>query len=426
VPFTTRPVWQGTAPNQNGAYDKGWIMDIWIPFASLGLAGPPAQDTEWGMALAVHDRDDAAGTAIPDAVWPEGMIGDQPGTWGELVFGLPSYVPPAAVPRDTVTIRDGLDGASVVDVHVGGDTTCGVDYEPDYAGWGDANYAGDTDFNIQNQGNVHDWPCFSKYYVTFPLDAVPAGKVVLSATLTLHQFGGSGGPGQAEPSLIQVLTVGSDWSEGTLTWNNAPLSLENVARTWVYPLAEFPDWPGVAHTWDVSRAAAAAYTSGTPLRLALYDADWDYHSGKYFVSSDTGEWNAEGRPTLRVTWGDPVGTVEKTVSPGIAMPGETLTYTLVVAGGRQPLALADDLPAGVGDPVYTSPGLVYTPHRLSWTGTPSLGTSVVLSYVVPIIAPSGTALWNQAVVTQGGYQTDAASALVLVDPVQVYLPVVGK
>jgi len=26
--------------------------------------------------------------------------------------------------------------------------------------------------NVQNQSDISDWPCFSKYYVTFPLDAV--------------------------------------------------------------------------------------------------------------------------------------------------------------------------------------------------------------------------------------------------------------
>jgi hypothetical protein len=37
----------------------------------------------------------------------------------------------------------------------------------------------------------------------------------------------------------------------------------------------------------------------------LYSADDDYNSGKYFVSSDTGDWNATGRPTLQVVWGNP-------------------------------------------------------------------------------------------------------------------------
>jgi hypothetical protein len=160
------------------------------------------------------------------------------------------------------------------------------------------------DFNIQNQSDIADWPCFSKYYVTFPLDAVPSGKTIVSAKLAMYQFGNSD-PVHATPSLIQVLTVGDAWNETTLNWNNAPLALENVSRAWVDPLPGFAGFPGVRREWDVSRAVAQAYTSGSPLRLVLYSADDDYNSGKYFVSSDTGDWNATGRPTLQVVWGNP-------------------------------------------------------------------------------------------------------------------------
>ena len=81
--------------------------------------------------------------------------------------------------------------------------------------------------------------------------------------------------------------------------------MENVSRTWVYPIDEFPGWPGVPYEWDVSIAAAQAYTAGEPLRLVVYSADSAYHSGKYFISSDTGDWNEIARPSLMVHWGRP-------------------------------------------------------------------------------------------------------------------------
>ena len=56
---------------------------------------------------------------------------------------------------------------------------------------------------------------------------------------------------------------------------------------------------------NISLAVAQAYANGEPLRLVLYSADSDYHSGKYFVASGTGEWNAVGRPTVTVEWGNP-------------------------------------------------------------------------------------------------------------------------
>jgi hypothetical protein len=73
--------------------------------------------------------------------------------------------------------------------------------------------------------------------------------------------------------------------------------MENISGTWVYPIAS-PEW--VAYHWDVSRAVASAYAAGKPLSLGLYSADGERHSGKYFISSDTNDYNAEFRPTLSV------------------------------------------------------------------------------------------------------------------------------
>jgi hypothetical protein len=118
---------------------------------------------------------------------------------------------------------------------------------PDFFdGWGDANYAGYEQVNVLNQSDVADWPCFSKFYLTFPLDPIPPGVEILSATLRLHLFGNSGQGWEPppQPSLIQALTVREDWDESTLTWNNAPLAFENFAATWVYPVEEFPRLAG--------------------------------------------------------------------------------------------------------------------------------------------------------------------------------------
>jgi hypothetical protein len=203
-----------------------------------------------------------------------------------------------------VTIRQGLDGAVVMDAHVGGHSDCGDPYGPDYFdGWGSANYAGYSQFNIQNQWDVADWPCFSKYYVTFPLDLVPPGQEIVSAALRLHVFGNASGSPAPGDSLIQVMTIGEGWNENSITWNNAPLATENVGSTWVATVPPGTPWPGVPYEWDVSRSVAEAYAAGSPLRLALFEGDTQYHSGKYFSSSDTGEWNAVARPTLEVVYG---------------------------------------------------------------------------------------------------------------------------
>jgi hypothetical protein len=285
-------------PNSDGDAE-GWVADFTIPFSSLGLAGPPAAGTVWGLGVGLHDRDDAGGLAREDTAWPEAMLPTSPGTWGQLAFGAPAFTQPIAVASGTITVRNGLSGATVLDGAVGGHTTCGNDGLNKWAAWGSANHAGRTQMNVQNQWDVSDWPCFSKFYVTFPLPALPAGQALLGAALTLHLFGTAGGGAYGPPpdSYLEVLTVDRDWDEATLTWNNAPLALENISSTWVPPVPE-------AYDWDVSQAVAQAYSAGAPLRLVVYSIDGEQHSGKYFYTSDSNDWGGQIRPALTIVYGE--------------------------------------------------------------------------------------------------------------------------
>lgn len=305
VAFTAIAGWRGDAINNNSdSGDRGWAMTFRIPFSSLGVSAPPQGASPWGLALVVHDRDDPGGSPIPDQAWPGNSLdANSPSTWGQLRWGLPTYTPPPSTGGSVITVRHKLNGAVVPDAAVGGtlENQCPGDENHIWNQWGNLNYGRGTGANIQNQSDVADWPCFSKYYVTFPLNGVPAGKVIRSATLTLYHWGNSG-PGTT--SYVHVSTVASDWSETALTWNNAPLALENVAVAAV-PMVGSCNWPCVPRTWDVSYAVAQAYAAGQPLRLALYSSDSGYDSGKYFTTSDAEDWNAAGRPTLTVNWGNP-------------------------------------------------------------------------------------------------------------------------
>jgi hypothetical protein len=441
IPFTTTAGWRGTDFNRNGDGhdDRGWALDFYIPFASLGLPTPPADGARWGLALAMHDRDNAAGSPpIADKHWPEVAHGTRPITWGQLVFNPAPYQPPPVPAGGTTIIRHRSAGATVMDASVGGYTVCG-DGRDFWTEWGYTNEAfynpGRSDFNIQNQADVADWPCFSKYYVTFPLDALPSGKVILSATLTLHQFGGSN-PSRAQPSLIQVLTVGEDWDERTLTWNDAPLAVENVAAGWVDPLITFPGWPGVRREWDVSRAVAEAYAAGGPLRLALYEADSAYDSGKYFVSSDTGDWNAEGRPTLTIVWGQEP-RLAKSAQAGPAPDdillslGSTITYALQVLGSGQALTVTDVLPARISHPLTYTTGygsIAYDSagRKLTWTGSPSMGQAVTITYPVTVTQSGTYAIVNTACLTTADGSASTASSVVIVEPWRLFLPYILK
>jgi hypothetical protein len=436
VSFSTESEWFSEgALNENEMDDRGWRLGYYVRFSNLGLSGPPPPGTVWGLALTLHDRDDVAGDSIEDQNWPEAMEPSQPVTWGQLRFGLPGYTAPVAAPGGITIVQQGLDGAVVVDGDVGGSSVCGDPLKPDYfSAWGDLNYSGKIFSNVQNQRNVADWPCFSKYYVTFPLSSLPAGSSVLSATLTLHQVGGAGEGWSPEPqpSLIQVLTVGEDWDESSLTWNNAPLAVENVSNAWIDPIIPAPGWPGVPRQWDVSQAVADAQAAGQPVRLALYEADSAYHSGKYFATSDTDEWGRQARPALTVKWGRPLARLDKTAAPSSGHQSDSIVYTLSFLATGGPLSLSDQLPSGVGAPhsfelegTAVSPAYNSGQHRLTWNDAPSADQKVVIRYVVTITTNVGKTLANTATL-QDGSDTSTDVAVVIANPHAAYLPLIDK
>ncbi len=288
-----------SGPNDNSDLDAGWATTLTIPWATLGLNGPPSAGTTWGLGAVLYNRNDLppSGT-VPPEIWPETFSSTSPASWGDLAFDPPSYQPAPASIEGTTVIRRGLNG-TVTDAYVGGGGTCsGGIY-----GGGDTPHPTDGLF-VQNESDISDFPCFSKSYLQFDLSAIPPGKEIISASLLIYQFGGSN-PSQAQPSWIQLFAVTDSWDENTLTWTNAPLAAENLSGAWSDPITSFPGWPGVPVTWDASKLVADAYARGKPANLVLYSADTAYDSGKYFVSSDAGDWDAAGRPTLTVVWGEP-------------------------------------------------------------------------------------------------------------------------
>ena len=427
VDFTATTGWRGDRPNNN-VDDRGWVARFVIPFTALGLTRAPARGTTWRLGLVVHDRDDAAGTPIPAQVWPETLDPQQPQSWGELIFGRPRpYTSAPATPEGAVTIREGLNGAIVPDAPVGGHTTCGrgVEY---WTQWGERNLGQVAYFNIQNQSDISDWPCFSKYYVTFPLDQVPEGRVIQSAEVILHQFGGAGAGWSppAQPSLIQAFTVAESWDEATLTWNNAPGPAEFAGETWVQPTSVYLGQPGVPWTWDVSAAVASAYAAGEPLRLAFYEADAAYHSGKYFRTSEEEEYGAVGRPTLNITWGDPLATVASASQPAVLLPGDRVTTTLLVQGSGYPLTLGGALGEGFVDAVALTSGLDLTAGSLAWSGAPALGETVALQFAATVTGTTGSLVTYAVTLAQNGEVVDTLNGRFILDPRLFYLPLIAR
>jgi len=429
--FTTLSDWRGDVPNTD-VDDRGWFIQYWIPFESLGLEQAPAQGTQWALSVVAHDRDGAVMSPEPDKRWPTSALADQPVTWGELTFGMPTYEAPPASPKGTVTIREGLNGAIVPDAPVGGGTLCGggADY---WTEWGDLNYGNEPVANVQNQHNIADWPCFSRYYITFPLGAIPPDHVVIAAKLTLHHSGNTGigwDPGP-QPSWVQVFAINEGWNEATLTWNNAPVARENIAATWVEPVQDSPGLPGIPYDWDVSRAVVDAHEANEPVHLAVYEADAEMQSGKYFRTSEEDDFNAFGRPTLQVTYGLPTPNVVMQASSSIGYQNDVIHYTLSFLGSGNTLVMTNTLPSGISDPMtITIEGSNVDPvyntssHLLTWEGIAVLGEQTTIQYAATITTGAREQLLNQAKLGSGTGLTSDASVTVFANPYLLNLPIV--
>jgi hypothetical protein len=421
--------WCNPGPNSNDCgFDFGWWSYVHIPWSTLGLYGPPAQGVLWGLGVLLYDRDDQppAGSVAPEH-WPETFSADRPSTWGELAFGLAKYTPTSALPQGTTIIRRGLGGTVVEDAWVGGGGGCtgGHEGDPEHD-----NYGGHADLYVENQSLIADFPCFSKSFLRFYLDDISPGTTIISATLTLHHWGNARGD-LAESSLIWLFTVDGDWEEYALTWNNAPLARENLTVTRVDALPTFSGWPGVRYDWDATRAVAEAYAANEPLNVALYTADTNFHSSKYFKSSETGDWNEVARPTLTVVWGQPVATVDKRVRPVVPGSGEVITYTMVAMGSGHPLTLTDTLPKGLSDPgpIQATHGSVvyHAPQRyLEWNGTSVVGQLISVTFPVTVQISGPVALVNTVTLTDKLGRTYVDTAMIIIDGFQVYLPFVMR
>jgi hypothetical protein len=415
-------------PNSNACgIDYGWMNSFEIPWSTLGLDGPPPPGTVWGMGIVLYDRDDAppAGYVAPEA-WPETLDTNNPLTWGEMAFAPPAYQPPPAAAGGTTVIRRGLGSSVVEDAWVGGGGDCSGGHE----GGADNNYGDSTSLFVANQSVVADFPCFSKSFLRFYLDPIPPDKVIISATLTLHHWSNAEWT-QAKRSLIQLFTVDPDWEEHTVTWNNAPLARQNLSATWVEVRTpdDVPLFPGDSYDWDATQAVAEAYALGQPLSIGLYTGAPHYHSSKYFTSSEAGDWNEVGRPTLTVLWGDLAPGLQKRVSNVAPIHNDVVTYTLSLRGVGTTLYLGDPLPGGVTYyPGSITPPATYDSgdNAIGWHGLLTDGQTITFTYAVVITAETPLYIENTAIVTDGVHADVTASAFLVANGYPAYLPLVLK
>ncbi|MCA9386188.1 S-layer homology domain-containing protein, partial [Candidatus Dojkabacteria bacterium] len=306
VDYTIDAGWRGQGPNDE-QIDRGWNATYFIPFSSIGLSSPPAEGTVIRFGIELFDKD--LGSTIRTTNWPETFSKTNPSSWGELHFGLPKHESSSSVSQ-VVSIKNGIDGAEVIDAAVGGHSVCGAPFSANgyFNDWPLVNkydYVSAlgnngplAQFAVQNQYDLGDWPCLSKYFTQFPLSGV-SGNDVVSAKLVMQHFGNSL-PSEAPTSKIQILTFEGDINEQTINWNNAPYASENISFTSVDPLPN--GGSAVYYDFDVTYAVAEALSEGkNMLNLAVYSSDTPRHTGKYFSTSDAGE---SARPELVIQLGN--------------------------------------------------------------------------------------------------------------------------
>ena len=296
--WSSDPGWN----SNSGSLDYGADASIAVPWGTLGLTGPPGSNTRWGLAVAMYDRDDSgAGGVLPAQNWPENANVNSPRTWGVLHFGNFTYTPPSGTVQGTTTIRASspLDN-TVEDAWIGGGGSCSGGHE----GGTETNHGDDTSLFVASQVLSADFPCFSRSYLRFNLGALPQGKKILSATLTLRHWSNAL-PSQAQPSWVHLFMIRDPWTEMGVHWNNAPMAQENISAVWINPRGEVFNAIGDPYQWDATYAVMDAYKQGNSLNLAIYSSDTEMHSSKYLGSSESYDIYAVNRPTLEVKWGNP-------------------------------------------------------------------------------------------------------------------------
>jgi len=434
------------SPNSNdGDIDYGWTAVFTLPWETLGLSGPPAEGTAWGLGVRVYDRDLNSGSPLEPEIWPEAFSSSNPSTWAALTFNAPACEPPPAIVEGTTTIQRATptDTSVVQDAWVGGGAWCSGGHE----GGADINHGGfypdgsvkESELFAGNEVAVTHLPCFSKSFLRFYLDDVPAGKVILSATLILHHWGNSGEPDAPEDedrphnSHVWLYSMSDPWTEMGITWNNAPLAQKNLDMVEVIPLASYIGNPGIPYSWDATEAVATAYAAGQPVSLAIYDAASQRNTSKYFSSSEADEWNVEGRPALTVTWGRAGTDLEKSATPHFGNEGDPISYILSFLGTGNTLTLTDTLPAGVSAPgnlalegTSVMPAYDGGQRRLTWSDSPGVDQEVIIRYTVTINTIQRLALVNVAELTEAGGDASTDTAIVVANPYLVHLPLILK
>ncbi len=192
----------------------------------------------------------------------------------------------------------------------------------------DERRGGDSELRVKTENGK-----LNRSLLQFDLSSLPAGSVVVSATLSLYVKGASGGP--VTINAHQVIT---SWNEAEVTWEarDKAAGLLWVTRGGDYDSAVagstvVDNTTNVWRSWNITNLAATwVMTPTSNFGLILEAAVTDPKTEKKFKSSDDG--TASQRPKLEVCYS--LGVTLEPNNSGEGLPGQTKTYAHVVQVGN--------------------------------------------------------------------------------------------
>jgi len=170
-------------------------------------------------------------------------------------------------------------------------------------------------------------------YLKFDLGEIPSNATIISAILKLNsRYGPSAGPSYTDTwHLIDAHPVNNDdWSENTLTWNNAPPMDPTVLDTENFR-GDF--WAGSYAWcyWDVKTHVENQIAGGNGIiSIGLQGQNENvYESSGWFYTKDSGSSYVQYWPHLEVSWMEaPATSTTLSISPSTftLYPGENQTF----------------------------------------------------------------------------------------------------
>jgi PKD repeat protein len=242
------------------------------------------------------------------------------------------------------------------------------------------NHGSDTSLRVRSDSRTR------RSYLRFDLSSIPTGKSITSVKLYLYCT-----YADANPSVeIYVHETGDDWSESTITWNNAPVVGALITSASVGGTGKY-------YYWDITSYAQAQYASDKILsvvvKLLLDDPSQNNPNyARYFASK---EYSGTGQdPYLEVVYEDTPPTALFTYSPTYPVANETITFD--ASGSYDPDGSIVSYTWDFGDgnittvttPIIDHEFITYANYTVTLTVTDDGGLNDSCTQIVEVVDPA--------------------------------------